>query len=91
MLIIGPKVVSVVDADETTGLTASDLQEMGFDVVFYAVSAIFTAVKAVGDTLEDLKRTGTPKRRKSDMVSYAEFSGVVDLPFHQNRAHRFGG
>ncbi|GEO37326.1 2-methylisocitrate lyase-like PEP mutase family enzyme [Skermanella aerolata] len=91
MLIIGPKVVSVVDGNETTGLTASDLQEMGFDVVFYAVSAIFTAVKAVGDTLEELKRTGTPKRRKSDMVSYAEFSGVVDLPFHQNWADRFGG
>ena len=91
MLIIGPKVVSVVDGNETTGLTASDLQEMGFDVVFYAVSAIFTAVKAVGDTLEELKRTATPKRQKSDMVSYAEFSGVVDLPFHQNWADRFGG
>ena len=38
MLIIGPKVVSVVDGNETTGLTASDLQEMGFDVVFYAVA-----------------------------------------------------
>jgi 2-methylisocitrate lyase-like PEP mutase family enzyme len=64
---------------------------MGFDVVFYAVSALFTAVKAVGDTLEELKRTGTPKGREGHMVSYAEFSRVVDLPFHQNWADRFGG
>jgi 2-methylisocitrate lyase-like PEP mutase family enzyme len=89
--ITGPKVVSIVDGNETTALTASDLQEMGFDVVFYAVSALFTAVKAVGDTLEELKRTGTPKGREGDMVSYAEFSSVVDLPFHQNWADRFGG
>jgi hypothetical protein len=45
----------------------------------------------VAETLEELKRTGTPKGRKSDMVSYAEFSSVVDLPFHQNWADRFGG
>jgi 2-methylisocitrate lyase-like PEP mutase family enzyme len=89
--ISGPKVVSIVDGNETTALTASDLQEMGFDVVFYAVSALFTAVKAVGDTLEELKRTGTPKGREGHMVSYAEFSRVVDLPFHQNWADRFGG
>jgi 2-methylisocitrate lyase-like PEP mutase family enzyme len=89
--ITGPKVVSIVDGNETTALTASDLEEMGFDVVFYAVSALFTAVKAVGDTLEELKRTGTPKGRQADMVSYAEFSSVVDLPFHQNWADRFGG
>jgi hypothetical protein len=31
------------------------------------------------------------KGRESVMVSYAEFSSAVDLPFHQNRADRFGG
>jgi hypothetical protein len=41
--------------------------------------------------LEELKRTGTPKGRESDMVSYAEFSSAVDLPFHQTWADRFGG
>jgi hypothetical protein len=61
------------------------------DVDFHAVSALFTAVKAVGGTLEELKRTGTPKGRDADMVSYAEFSSVVGQPFHQNWADRFGG
>lgn len=41
--------------------------------------------------LEELKRIGTPKEQEADMVSYAEFSGVVDLPFQQNSADRFGG
>lgn len=47
--------------------------------------------KAVAEMLEGPKRKGIPKGRQSDMVSYAEFSGVVDLAFHQNRADRLGG
>jgi 2-methylisocitrate lyase-like PEP mutase family enzyme len=87
----GPKVVSIVDGNETTALTAADLQRMGFSVVFYALSALFSAVKAVGDTLDDLRRTGTPKGRAGSMVTYPEFSEIVGLPDHQEWADRFGG
>jgi 2-methylisocitrate lyase-like PEP mutase family enzyme len=87
----GPKVVSIVDGNETTALTAAELQQMGFSVVFYALSALFSAVKAVGDTLDELRRTGTPKGRAGSMVTYPEFSAVVGLPGHQEWADRFGG
>lgn len=87
----GPKVVSIVDGNETTALTAADLQAMGFSVVLYAVSTLFTAVKAVSDTLAELKRNGTPKASIGNMASYQEFSELVDLPFHQRWADRFGG
>jgi 2-methylisocitrate lyase-like PEP mutase family enzyme len=86
----GPKIVSIVDGNETTALTAQDLQEMGFSVVFYAVTALFTAVKAVSDALAELKRAGTPKGSAGGMVTYAEFSALVDLDFHKDLDDRFG-
>lgn len=86
----GPKVVSIVDGNETTALTAKDLQDMGFSVVFYAVTALFTAVKAVSDALAELQRAGTPKGSANAMVSYAEFSALVDLDFHKDLDDRFG-
>ena len=55
----GPKVVSIVDGNETTALTAADLQEMGFSVVFYAVTALFTATHAVAQALNSLKTMKT--------------------------------
>lgn len=75
----GPKVVSIVDGNETTALTAADLQEMGFSVVFYAVSALFSATRAIPETLAALRADGTPKSRESAMMTYADFSALVDL------------
>ncbi|MFC3123709.1 oxaloacetate decarboxylase [Pseudoroseomonas globiformis] len=87
----GPKVMTVVDGTETVRLTAAELQQMGFSVVFYAVSTLFTMVRAVGETLAELKRAGTPRGRAGAMASYAEFSAVVGLGEQQRWAERFGG
>jgi 2-methylisocitrate lyase-like PEP mutase family enzyme len=86
----GPKVVSIVDGNETTALTMRDLEGMGFAVVFYAVTALFTAARAVADALAVLKRDGTPAKSASAMMSYAEFSALVDLPRFQALDETYG-
>lgn len=88
--ISGPKVVSIVDGNETTALSATDLQEMGFSMVFYAVTALFTAVKAVSDVLAQLRVAGTPRASAASMVSYAQFTELVDLDFHKDLDERYG-
>ena len=86
----GPKVVSIVDGNETTALTIRDLEAMGFAVVFYAVTALFTAARAMADALAVLKRDGTPAKAADAMMSYAEFSALVDLPRFQALDETFG-
>jgi len=86
----GPKVVSIVDGNETTDLTATDLQTMGFSIVLYAVTTLFTSVKAVTNVLAELHRAGTPRASVAEMVSYAQFSEVVGLDFHRALDERFG-
>lgn len=88
--IAGPKVVSIVDGNETTALTAKDLEQLGFNVAFYALSALFSAVKAVRDTLDMLKAEGTPKNRADHMVTYAEFSAMTGLADYDALDDRFG-
>jgi 2-methylisocitrate lyase-like PEP mutase family enzyme len=86
----GPKVVSLVDGTPAAALTAAQLQSMGFAVVFYAVTALFTAVRAVSDALAELRRAGTPVGAAGGMVSYADFTALVDLDFHKSLDDRFG-
>jgi len=84
----GPKVVSIVDGNETVALTAADLQAMGFSIVFYAVTALFTAARAVEQAMRALRERGTPADVPA--MSYADFSDVVGLPHHQRLDESFG-
>ncbi len=86
----GPKVVSIVDGNETTALTAQMLEQMGFAVVLYAVSMLFAASKAMADALAVLKRDGTPAAAAGAMMTYAEFSTLVDLPRFQTLDEEYG-
>jgi 2-methylisocitrate lyase-like PEP mutase family enzyme len=85
----GPKVVSIVDGNETTALTAKDLEELGFSVVFYAVTGLFTATRAMADAFANLKQAGTPAGA-STQHSYAEFTDIVGIGFHQSLDDRYG-
>jgi 2-methylisocitrate lyase-like PEP mutase family enzyme len=86
-----PKVLSVVDGNETAALSAARIEEMGFDMAFYALSTLFSAAKAVADTLSALRREGSTIGRAEQMMSYAEFSKVVDLSRYQDFEKQFGG
>lgn len=86
----GPKVVSIVDGNETVALTTAELAQMGFSVALYAVTALFAAAQAIRDALGILKRDGTPRAAAGRMMSYAEFSELVDLPHFQQLDHDYG-
>jgi len=85
----GPKVVSIVDGNETVKLTARDLEGMGFQVVLYAVTALFAAIKGVEKALAHLQSSGTPADAPP-AATYADLCNIVDLPYHQGLDERFG-
>lgn len=86
-LVPGPKLISLVDGTEAAELSVDDLQELGFSIVLYAVSCLFSASRAMSDTLASMKANGSPNGTTG--MSYDEFVEVVDLPFHQALGDRF--
>jgi 2-methylisocitrate lyase-like PEP mutase family enzyme len=89
--VAGPKVVSIVDGTPAVALTAPELQAMGFSIVFYAVTALFTAARAVQESLAALHAGGTPGALAQPGLSYASFADTVGLPHHQQLDEQFGG
>ena len=88
--VAGPKVVSIVDGTAATALGAAELQAMGFAVVFHAVTALFTAARAVEQALAALRTHGTPRGLSTPGMSYAAFCDVVDLASHQRLDEAWG-
>jgi 2-methylisocitrate lyase-like PEP mutase family enzyme len=84
----GPKIVSIVDGNPSTALSAADLQAMGFAVVIYAVTTLFAAARAVQQALATLHAEGTP--RDVPGMPYADFTRVVDLAAQQALDEQFG-
>ncbi|MFF0814621.1 oxaloacetate decarboxylase [Rhodococcus sp. NPDC003318] len=85
----GPKVASLVDGTDAATLTAHDLQQRGFSLVFYALTALFSAVTAVRQSLRELHDTDTIPVRPST-ITYADYSELVGLGFHQELDSRYG-
>jgi len=86
----GPKVVSIVDGNETVALTTSELETMGFSIALYAVTALFAAGRAIEDALAILRRDGTPRAAADRLMTYGQFSEVVELSRFQGLDHEFG-
>ncbi|WP_346892490.1 isocitrate lyase/PEP mutase family protein [uncultured Roseibium sp.] len=82
----GPKVISLVDGTDAASLSRSELTEMGFSIVLYAVTTLFAAGAAIREALAHLSRAGTPDGLPNQMT-YAEFCETVDLSRFQTFAH----
>ena len=85
----GPKVLSIVDGLETSKLTRTDIAEMGFDLVFYALTTLFAATKAVSDVLGHLREAGETSGFAERLTSYGDFQKIVDLDRFSSFEHRF--
>ncbi|AZV92464.1 isocitrate lyase/PEP mutase family protein [Pseudomonas sp. S 311-6] len=86
----GRKVLSVVDGNETQRLTAAEIQQMGFDIVFYALSTLFAAAKASARVLEVLRHDGSTAAISNDMATYGEFMEMVGLHRYHDFEKEFG-
>lgn len=71
------KVLSIVDGNETQKLTARDIEGMGFDIVFYALTTLLAAARAAREMLETLKSDGSTIAAAGRMATYDELMGMV--------------
>lgn len=74
-----PVLANMVEHGRTPFLKASDLEEIGYDIVIFPVGPLYTAAKAVGGVLASLKRTGTTADCIGGMIPFAEFNALMGL------------
>lgn len=86
----GPKVLSIMDGNETQQLTAAEIQQMGFNIVFYALSTLLAAARAATEVLSVLRRDGNTMAMSPDMATYGEFMEMVGLHRYHDFEREFG-
>ncbi|MCH8999685.1 MAG: hypothetical protein IID48_15675 [Proteobacteria bacterium] len=70
-------------------LSSAELQELGYKVVVYPLSALFSATKAVEETYRALYEENTTAARQGAMVSLGQFEEIIGVPGWQELEQQY--
>lgn len=72
-------VANMVEGGKTPILKAEELQQLGFKIVFWPCTALYTVARVLGQILSELKKSGTTEACRDLMLSFNEFNQLVGL------------
>lgn len=75
-------VANMVETGRTPLLTPTELADLGFTLIVSPLSALFSMVKAVQDSLAILREEGSLRGHLHRLVAFDEFTSLVDLDGH---------
>jgi len=74
-----PTLANNIEGGKSPLLSATELQEIGYNVVAFPVAATYAVAKAVGDLMSEIAATGTSAGFSNRVVSFDEFNRLIDL------------
>ncbi|MEZ5141190.1 MAG: isocitrate lyase/phosphoenolpyruvate mutase family protein [Acidimicrobiales bacterium] len=76
-------VANMVETGRTPLLRPDELHALGFDLIVSPLTGLFSAVRAMRDSLALLRAEGTLRDHLDRVVAFDEFTGLVGLPAWQ--------
>jgi len=73
----GPTLSVMVEGSGYPFLSAKELEELGFKMVYYCDSSIFATAKVVSKVMKKLKDLGTTKDMMDEMMLFKEFNEFI--------------
>lgn len=83
-----PLVANIIEGGKTPQLSASELQEIGFKIVFFPVSTLLAVTHVTTACLRQLKEQGTTAKFE-DLVSFKEFEQLINVPKYRQLEQQF--
>jgi methylisocitrate lyase len=85
-----PLFANMIEGGKTPLLSSAELQELGYKMVVYPLSALFSAAKAVAETYRALFEEKTTASRQGALVSFDEFEEIIGVPDWRALEQRYG-
>ncbi len=88
-LLDGPVMLNLIEGGKTPIFTLDEVEKMGYKIVVYPLTTMYTGVKAMFDALKSLKEKGVSRDEEGVMISFSEFAKIVGLPEILERAKKY--
>lgn len=83
-------VANMVETGRTPLLTRDELHDLGFNLIVSPLTVLFGAVKAMERTLATLAVTGSARDDLGSLVTFDEFTSLVEIERHAGLDAEFG-
>lgn len=84
-----PLVANMIEGGATPVLSAKELHKMGFKIILYPLSVLYANTYASLKILKELKKSGTTKKLRKNLVSFGEFNEIVELSKFRELEQRY--
>ena len=84
-----PLVANMIEGGATPLVSKEGLHNMGFKIVLYPLSVLFSNTHATLQILRELKRTGGTGKLKKKMVNFDQFNEFVELTKYKKLEKRY--
>ena len=84
-----PLVANMIEGGATPIISKSKLHSMGFKIILYPLSVLFSNTFATFQTLKELKKFGITKKSKKKMVNFDQFNEIVELSKYTKLEKRY--
>jgi methylisocitrate lyase len=74
-----PLVANMIEGGATPISSQTNLFEMGFKIILYPLSVLFSNTYATLQILRELKRSGTTRKFNKKLVNFNQFNDLVEL------------
>jgi methylisocitrate lyase len=85
-----PLFANMIEGGKTPLLTYQELQDLGYKMVVFPLSALLAATKAIAAVYDELYRTKTTAGVADRLVDFHEFEQIVGVPQLRELEQRYG-
>ena len=79
----------MIEGGRTPNLTAKDLENIGFKIVFWPCSALYVITQAFKEAMTVLYQTGTTKGYEEKMMHFTDFNRFIGLDHYMELEKRY--
>jgi methylisocitrate lyase len=84
-----PIVANMVEGGKTPLLSGTELGKLGFQLILYPLSGLYTAAQALQNIYQKIKDAGTSKGEEDRMMDFEAFNALIGLEEKYKLAGRF--
>lgn len=82
-------IANMIEGGRTPNLTAKDLENIGFKIVFWPCSALYVIIQAFKEAMTVLHETGTTKGYEDKMMHFSDFNRFIGLESYMELEKRY--